>query len=75
MIIARDERVLDMQLYRDGQHRLLAGSVVAIEQSISMLYIKQIAGPAASLALVGSPLTSISYVVAKKGLEQVFEVT
>lgn len=73
MVIALDERVLDVQLYGDGQRRLLAGAVVAIEQAVSMLYIKQIAGAAASLALAGTTLTGVSYFVAKKGLEKVFE--
>lgn len=73
MTVAMDERVLDVQLYGEGQRRLLAGAVVAIERSISMLYIKRIAGAAASLALVGTRLTGVSYFVAKKGLEKIFE--
>ncbi|MDS4029974.1 MAG: hypothetical protein RKO24_06290 [Candidatus Competibacter sp.] len=73
MMIALDERVMDVQLYGEGQRRLLAAAVVAIEQSISMLYIKQIAGPAAALVLSGTTLTGVSYFVAKKGLETVFK--
>lgn len=73
MMVALDERVLDVQLYGEGQRRLLAAAVVAIERSISMLYIKRIAGAAASLALAGTTLTGVSYIVAKKGFEKTFE--
>lgn len=73
MMIALDSRVMDIQLYGEGQRRLLAAAVVAIEQSISMIYIKQIAGPAAALALSGTTLTGVSYFVTKKGLETVFK--
>ena len=66
MMIALDERVMDVQLYGEGQRRLLAAAVVAIEQSISMLYIKQIAGPAAALVLSGTTLTGVSYFVARR---------
>ena len=73
MMVALDRRVMDVELYSAGQRRLLAAAVVAIEQSISMIYIKRIAGPAAALALSGTTLTGVSYFVAKKGLEQVFK--
>lgn len=64
---------MDVQLLIDGQRKLYGAAVVAIEQSISMLYIKKIAGPAAALALSGTTLTGVSYFVAKKGLEQIFK--
>jgi len=73
MMVALDERVMDVQLYSEGQQRLLAAAVVAIEQAISMLYIKRIAGPVAALVLSGTTLTGVSYFVAKKGLEQIFK--
>jgi hypothetical protein len=73
MVIAMDPRVLDVYLYGEGQRRILIAALVAVEQSISMLYIKQIAGSAAALALCGSTLTGVSYFVAKKGLEQIFK--
>ena len=73
MMVALDQRVTDMELYNAGQRRLLAAAVVAIEDSISMIYIKRIAGPAAALALSGTSLTGASYFVAKKGLEKAFK--
>lgn len=73
MMIALDVRVMDVQLLIDGQRKLYGAALVAIEQSISMLYIKKIAGPAAALALSGTTLTGVPYFVAKKGLEQVFK--
>lgn len=72
-MVALDDRVMDVGLYGEARKRLLAAAVVAVEQSISMLYIKRIAGPAAELALAGTALTGVSYFVAKKGLEQVFK--
>ena len=73
MAIAQDRRVLDVQLDSQGKRVILNAALVAVEQAISMLYIKQIAGPAAALALSGTTLTGVSYFVAKKGLEQVFK--
>ncbi len=73
MMIAMDMRVTDVQLLIDGQRRLYGAAMIAVEQSIKMLYIKKIAGPAAALALSGTTLTGVSYFVAKKGLEQVFK--
>jgi hypothetical protein len=73
MAIAMDRRVLDAQLYQQGGQKILAAALVAVEQAISMLYIKTIAGPMAALALSGTTLTGVSYFVAKKGLEQVFK--
>ena len=74
MAIAMDSRVLDADLYGQGQKKILAAAVVAVGQAISMLYIKKIAGPGAALALSGIPIAGASYFVAKKGLEQVFKI-
>ncbi|QPK64977.1 hypothetical protein IVG45_08575 [Methylomonas sp. LL1] len=73
MAIATDSRVLDVQLDAQGKKAILNATLVAVEQAISMIYIKQIAGPAAALALTGTSLTGASYFIAKKGLEQVFK--
>jgi hypothetical protein len=74
MAIAQDRRVLDVQLDSQGKKVILNATLVAVEQAISMLYIQQIAGPAAALALSGTTLTGISYFIAKKGFEQIFKV-
>lgn len=73
MMIGMDPQVRDVQVIIDGQRRLYGAAMVAVEQSISMLYIKKIAGPAAALALSGTTLTGVPYFVAKIGLEQAFK--
>lgn len=73
MAIASDRRVLDVQLDAQGKRVILNATLVAVEQAISMIYIKQLAGPAAAVALAGTSLSGVSYFVAKKGLEQIFK--
>jgi hypothetical protein len=71
--IALDERVLDVQLYGEGEKKIWAAAMVAVKEAISALYIKKIAGPAATALLGTCSLTGASYFVAKKGLEQLFK--
>ena len=72
-IIAMDSRVLDVNLYGQGQQQTLSALLVAVEQSITSVYLGLLIGEAAGLALAGTRLTGISYYVVKKGCEKVIE--
>lgn len=74
MMVGMHPQVNNAQLILAGQQNIYASAMVAVKKSISMLYIKKLAGPAAELALLGTKMTGVSYFIAKKGLEQVFQM-
>lgn len=71
--IAMDPRVTDVELYREGQTRMLGAALVAVHEGISTVYIGKIAGPAAAALLSTTTLTGATYFVAKMGLQGVIK--
>lgn len=72
-IIAMDVRITDGHLYQQGQQRVLAATLVAINESFTSLYLGKLIGPAVAAVLGFTTLTGVSCYVVKMGMESVIK--
>jgi hypothetical protein len=73
LVIATDDQVLDDDLERQAKRKMISAAVTAVQQSISMIFVKRFCGPLFQTALAGTGLSAVGQFFAKKGLEKAMQ--